>query len=375
MVGHIRRVKQTATPETVRDWLNYRMRSIMDMRPFFSGTLKNKVIAVEDPYTTGSITRTFGSQVVVGTDTAWPAADLVNTVLPEAVSQTGSQLVYPASMANIDDNTILYVDGAGTPEIVPVNQVGPTGFLATFNYPHNAGATVTCSSLVNRQLRQTYRTPIANILAVIDAGAMIVDQPWGIATQTGAAYQILRMFITIDPMIKMVMFCIDPVLGFQLEVNVPQGRLMAADPWRQASNDPVWLVDNEPNACSNQFYELYPPPTTARQYAIIYATQWPDMHAPGDRPPPFINPSVLIHGALSDAFRTKLSAEDIFVDPRAADHYEQRWTKDVSDIIYADNHKSNQAMSFMYTRAFGLGGNSNYWQSHTSFDDGGGGGW
>lgn len=371
MTGVVRRIKQTASPETVRDMLNFRMRALLDQRPFWSGMIQHKIIAIPNAYTTGSIAMNLGSQVVTGTATAWPVSDVVNSIIIDDISNVGAQRVTPASMDGITEDTILYVDSAGTPETVAVQQVFPNSFIATFQYVHNASATITCSSLSGRQLRLTNKNPIFSILSVVSATSMIVDQPWGAESFTGSAYQLVKMFITIDPKIKMVMHCIDTVLiGWELEVNVSQGRLMALDPWRQNTGDPIWLVDNESNFNRNFQYELYPPPTTQRQYTIIYSTQWPDMQQPGDRPVPFLSGSVLVDGALSSLLRVKLEESDPYYDPRAADHYEKKWLEATNTLIYSDQHKSQMALSFAYRQAAGgYGGGANWAQSHLAGDE------
>lgn len=364
MSGFVRRIKPSASPETIRDWLNHRVRSVIDKRPWWCGLIANKVIPIPDVYSTGSIDLTLGSTSISGTSTAWATNDVVNTTIPSAISQIGAQPVTPASMAGITEDSILYIDSAGTPEVVAVQQVGATQFIGVFQYAHNAGATVTCSSLVNRQLRLSYRNPIFTILAVPTATSMIVDQPWGIASTTGNAYQICKIYITIDPKIKMPMHVVDPVMGFQLQVSVPQAQLMAADPWRQATDHPRMLADYRPNVNGNMQYELYPPPTTARQYHVIYCQQWPDMVKPGDRPPPFINPAVIMNGAAADALGTKVNREDEFVDKAQAAVYERKFIEGANDAIYADNSKAQQSLTWQYSQVYGAPGGSAFWQSH-----------
>lgn len=74
----------------------------------------------------------------------------VATTVAGAVSATGVQAVTPAAMTGIVPGTGLYVDSAGTPELVYVISTTATTFTANFTATHTGGFTVTTAALLNR---------------------------------------------------------------------------------------------------------------------------------------------------------------------------------------------------------------------------------
>lgn len=364
MVGHVRRFKPNAPPDLTRDWLNYSQRTIINRRPQWAGLFKHATIYLPNVYDTGQVELITNSNLMLGTNTDWPVTDYISTSIPAGVAQPGGQWVTPASMDNIDDNSCLYVgDGETYPEIVPVRKVNQTQFYAVFKYPKNQNTLVWQSSLVHRQLRMTERNPIYNIIAVTSDSIAVLDKPWSGASGAAMSYQIVKMYITIASDCKSVMSCIDPIRGIQMEVNVPQARVNAADPWRQSVNTPIWLCNNYPNINGNETQEVYPPPTTSRQLNIMYQQEWPDMRAQSDIPLPFVAPNVLVWGALSHALRHKAEVNDPYYDPRMAAEYERQFENGIKDAMYADDYKAQMAYSWQYESLYGFGG-ADWWRAH-----------
>jgi len=112
-------------------------------------------------------------------------------------------------------------------------------------------------------------------------------------------------------------------------------------------------------------YELWPVQTSARQLQILYYRQWPEMVSDTDRPPWFLNPSILVHGALADAFRFRRGKDDAYYSPDLAMQYEARFMQGMQDAINNDESKFQRAYSFKYENVFGAGG-ANFWRSHDS---------
>lgn len=364
MRGHVRRIKPNADPNLIDDWLNERVRYVIDVRPMWAGSIKHVVLAVPNAYQTGTITLTIGSNVITGASTAWPVSDVVNTTVTLA-AKVGQQFVVPASMTGIDEDTVLYVDAAGDPEIVPVLRVTPLSFGAVFTKAHAAGFTVTVSSLAGRQLKQSVTSPIYTILAVTAAGSLIIDGRWGIATLAGSAYEILKMYYTVATDIKEWMSATDSLQNYPIPYHVPLETINREDPNRQGSGEPSCFVDMKPNLCGNMQYELYPPQRSARQIAIMYFQQWREMKLPFDRPPFFINPDLFTNGACAKALRTRLITDpkvpDPYYDPATAQYYDGLFLNGLQMAINADNEKAQLALTSKENRR---GGGANYWQSH-----------
>ncbi len=355
-----------------RDLLNDRVRQIIDKRPYWSGLLKRLTVTLPPAYTTGGVTLTTGSNVALGTGTAWPVDDVVNTILANGVPRPGNQWVTPASFTNITTNSILYIDGSGTPEIVTVQQVRGNQFLANFQAPHNVNCTVTQSSLAGQQLLISTNNPYYTVLGLSDPTTMILDNAWAYTNLVNTGYQIFLAYTPFAPDVKELLSVVDPIQPLNLRLHVPQKWMNATDPIRQNSNSPVWIGDLAPNAQGNQMFEIYPPSTIAYQLYVLYYQQWPDMVAPGDRPPLFINPTVIYHGALADCLRMKIPTpprmDDPWYDPKTADTYEAKFEQGCSDLTNADNSKAQRDYEWDFD-GFGIGG-SNYNQDHAVDLDG-----
>jgi hypothetical protein len=362
MVGHVRRIKPVAPPDLIRDWLNHNMRQVLNKRQYWAGCRMYGVIPIPDQITGGSVTMTEGSTIVAGVGTSWPVNDVVNTTIPNGVMLPGPQLVTPANMDSIDANSVLYVDDAGTPEIVAVKKINEEQFQANFKFTHNANCTVWMSSLVHRQLRLQTSNPIYNIRAVPAANELIIDKRWDIASVIEQSYQILKMYVMIDQRIKYLEWAADPLLKLRLKINVPQKWLSERDPFRLATGSSVLLADNYPNENGNLTHEVYPPPVSARQLKCMYYIEWPDMVDGKDTPPPFIAPDILIAGALADALLLKLSANDE-PNPMAARMYAEKFAQGVADAINADDAKALQSYEEEQYGMFGTMG-ADYERSH-----------
>lgn len=382
MIGGVRLHKPNATPDQVVNWLNWRIRQLIDFRTYWSGLIGRGVVDVPAAITEGALSTTTGSTVVPGFGANWPSMDLVHTTLTSGIGRPGIQAVVPADMTNITDTSVLYV-GGDLPEIVTVREISPGGgaFTAVFAKQHAAGDPITASSLVGRQLKVGYMYPIYTILAVADTtstfngpvfnqeswnggdSALIIDMPWAGPAVEGSAYTLLKMYYTFATDIKDMLSVVDPQQGLELLAHYPLEQLNFIDPQRSATNLPQYVVDHSPDVSGNAVYELWPAPTVAMKLYFEYYRQWPDMKDAGDIPPPFMNPAVIIAGAIADALRTKVAANDPFYDPHAAGVWEGRFMTGADALSQADNGKYQKA--YTWDRAGGgTPGGANFWRQH-----------
>jgi hypothetical protein len=377
MIGRVRAIRPNADNSVIAGFLNDRMRSIIDRRPVWAGLFERGILSIPNQYVTGTISVTAGSNVVTGSGTNWPVSDAVNTTLVDSVKFPGNAVIALASSAGVTLDSLLYV-GGGTinAEVVPVVDVLPGNKIqAIFSSKHDSGETVTMSSLAGRQFRISVLNPVWTVQAVTSTTQMLLDNQYGAASQSGLSYQILLMYTSFAPNLKSIMNVIDPVQGISLEIHVPQQYANEFDPNRTNTNSPMWIIDLGPNPNGSMLYEVYPPQTTAYQLSWVGYQQWPDMRFPGDRPPPFINPSTLVHGAMADVLRLKIpipnlsgargeAMVDPYFNPDAANIYEARFEKGYGDAVDADNHLAQTALSWDFRRAVGFGFGANWEQSH-----------
>lgn len=367
MVGRILLQRKNLDRNLALNFLNDRVRTLLDRRPIWAGLVGRGIVAIPDAYTTGTITLTQNSPVVAGSGTSWPVSDVVNTTIAEAV-QPGYQWVTPMSLAGINRNTVLYIDSGGAnPEICAVQDILGTKINLYYQYAHAATHTATMSSLANLQLRVGTVNPVFTVLAVTNPSTLTIDNPWGTLTQSGSGYQIMLMYTTFSPDLKDLLTVTDPFQSIPLRLHVSQEEVNISDPNRTTVDNPTSIVDLGPSATGAMLFEIYPPQSTARQLNFLYHKQWPDMRVPGDRPPPFINPSTIIYGALADAYRTPIPVGPDMKDPwmnlQVAQTYEQKFEMGYADAITADNSLYQAAFTWDYAQLWGIGG-ANYWQAH-----------
>lgn len=364
VIGRLRSVRPGLPPTVARDLINDRIRNAIDQYPCWSGLYRESTITIPNRYDTGTIELTQGSKVITGTDTVWPVNDLVNTTIPDGVPQTGMQSVTPASMVGITEDSVLYIDAGGTPEVVAVVSLNQNSFVANFNYVHDPNCTATRSSFSGRQLRIAYAKPIYNILAVHSNTELEVDMAWDLTTASGQAYWITQMYYTIAPDIKDIVSVLDPLQGISLPIHVSGDMLNARDPQRSAIGTPICLADYVPNFQGNMQYEVWPIPLTERVLRVFFFVQWKRLTAPGDRLPYFINPSIIYHGALADAMLLKFGNDDSGQNLPAANKYELMYQKELAQAILADNSKMQQMYSFDY-KEISFGG-ADWRRSHSA---------
>lgn len=370
--GRVLRARPNIDPILVRDFLNDRLRQLLDSRTMWADLLTPGILSFPAPTVTqydansnpiDTVALTYGSDVVAGTGTTWPVSDVSNTTLSAGVTEIGYVEATPAAMTGITANSFLYVDSAGTdPEVVPVVEVTPTTFIAKFAYTHSAGATITQSSLANLQLKLNASYPVFTVAAVTATDSLILTLPWGGPSITGQTYAIKLMYTILATDLKSIEAMKDEQSGFPVRLHVPLEEANFRDPRRTLVSGNPWyaLLDLGANAQGNMVYEVWPAPSEARQFSYYYNRQWPDMVKDDDRPPPFINPSVLFYGALADAKRHRVEKNDPFYDPQMAQEYEMKFLMGVEDAKNADEAKCLKAMKNPWWEGMLPGGYDSY---------------
>lgn len=364
LVGRCRAIRPQAPATVLQDYCNDRIRSVLDQKPQWSGLFEEAILYVPTPYNTGTVDMTQNSTHVSGTLTSWPVNDVVDTTIPAGVIRTGYQVCTPASMDGITTDSYLYVDAAGTPEIVNVIEVRPTSFIAIFNQFHNAGCTVTASSFAGRQLRLGINFPVFTVEAVVSATELITDLEWKATSESGVDYVIAGLYYTIAPDIKSLLAVLDQTQGIPpLRVDVPIMEINRIDPQRSATGYPQFLANRGTNANGNIQWELWPRCPTERQLRVFYFKQPAKLVSEGDRIPAFINPTTLFYGMMADAYATKFGPDDPAYNQNLAVMYEKKWQEGLDYMVLADEEKIQSRYSNM-GQYLGYGG-STFWQSHS----------
>ena len=357
--------------------INNRIRALLDFRASWSALITKTVINIPQATTTGGVTCTSGLTAITGTGTLWPYADVVNTTMVDGNRTTGYVEMTPADMVNINVDTLLYVNDGVYSEVAPVVEISNSTFTALFQFSHNPGTTLTTSSVAGLQLQLGPLLPVYTLLGVSSRtgsdNAGILDMAFGGATLTNSGYQLVKAYINF-PDLRSFVEVYDPQQGIPLATNVSQAELDSIDPQRSSQGWPQCLADLAPSVSGTFQYELWPHQLTPYALPVLYNRQWKYMKNPTDRPPYFINPSIIIDGAIADALRRKDIRDnndvDPYFNPQLAREFDAKFALGAVQAAQADENKCQQALtSSRYQRGGGINAGASYWQSHVN--DGG----
>ena len=353
------------------DFLNERLRQILDRKPDWSSLLKRNLLSIPQAYSIGTIAVTTGSTLVAGTGTNWPVDDAVNTHIQEPLRAARTVWVTPDSTVGITPSSLLYVDSAGPyPETVAVLDMMAGRILCAFQFPHEANFTATASSLVNLQLRVNSINPIFTVQAVTSPTSLYLDNPWGQVGAAGMAYQILLAYTPFAGDVKELVVVVDNFQQIALRLQVSQEELNLYDPNRTATDSPNCIANLGPNLNGQQMYEIYPPPSIPYQLSYLYHARWKGMRLPDDTPPAGINPNALIYGALADAFATPCprppDMKDAFFSLETANMYQSRFEQAVFELMTSEESTYQKAFTWNFAQTWGgMGMGANWEQSHS----------
>ncbi len=367
VIGRIKSLKMAAPSTVILDWINDRIRYIIDRKPFWSGQIRETILYIPTPYTTGTLAFTQNSSNVTGTGVTWPIDDAVNTTVANGVVRLGLNTITPASMDGITPETYLYVDSAGDPEVVGVTSIGPNSFTAYFTKFHNQGCTLTSSSYAGLQIKLANTLPVFSIAAVTSATTLIMDQPWKNTASSGNSYSIRRMYTTIAPDIKGLIAVTDPAQGIPpLRTNVTIMELNRWDPQRSSIGYPQCLAFRSPSTITGNIqYEIWPATQTDRQLRVIYSGQPAKLVSEQDRIPFFISPTVLFNGVMATALSVRIGQEDINYDPAMARDYERKFQEELDNMILVDEEHSATMWGTQFSNSsIGAFGGATFWASH-----------
>ena len=374
MSGEVLSVKPNSKKTAIYKDINARIRRLTDSWQW-SALIASTVVNIPNAYATGSISLTSGSTAITGAATAWPVSDVVNTTMTAGNRTTGYVEITPAEMTGITVDRPVYISDGGYSEVVPVVETSSTSFVGIFQFQHNDATAITCSSLAGLQLKLGAFYPIYTVLATTSATGAILDMAFGGASIVNSAYSIIKAYVTIDPLFRDFIQSWDPRQGIPIKTHISQAYLAATDPQRMSTGYPWAFVDRQPSVSGTAQFELWPYQTTAYQIPVIYVKQWPELKKPTDRPPPFINPSIIIDGACADALRRmdlrNDTNKDPYFNPQLAREFEQKYAEGAKLAMNADEGHSLQTLSLNWGQSYGLGPNASYQQSHIGPWDGG----
>lgn len=363
LVGRVGLYRPDLSKQHIIRLLNDRLRQVIDSRIIWSDLLVHATMEIPASYSTGTVSVTNGSATVTGAATSWPTNDKVNTTLSGALTETGYQEVTPTAMTNITADSYLTIDTGASQETVAVVEVSSTTFTAKFTKTHLTAVAIISSSLAGRQFRLANSYPMFTITAVPTATSLTLHAPWKGLAVSASTYTIVRQYFTIGADYKEILAAVDQQYGMPLRIHVPVNEINWRDPQRSSYGPPQCIVDLGPSESGNMQFEIWPCQTAARQIDLWYHRQWPEMQNDLDRPPWFMDGSLLADGAVADALRVRTGKDDAFFNPQLAEVFEGKFLNKIELAKNADESKLQESFSFNYKYSFGAGG-ANFWQSH-----------
>jgi hypothetical protein len=192
-------------------------------------------------------------------------------------------------------------------------KLGRSAFASTDAYSTgtitltNASATVTGSSTVwvaahvGQQLKVSGY--VFTISAVGSNTSCTIDQTWLGATTASLTYEILQAYITPSPTDFHAFYSvIDPGNSWIIRLGYNVKDLDRWDTRRSSSGTPRILANGVYNSSNASVYELWPHPSTIRQYMYTYEKSMDDLTSTST-PPNVIGSDLLVTGALADLAR------------------------------------------------------------------------
>lgn len=315
MRGAVRDRKASLNSDAADRMINRKIRDVC-LRRTWSDLTKFVTVPLANQTSSGSVSTTFGSNVITGSGTTWPVNDAINTTSALASTQVGMQKITPVSMAGIIPGAWLTID-LGNPsltEAVAVVYVIPGAFYAVLVNNHAVNFQITKSSLAGLQFRTTY--PFYTVAAVLSATELLIDSTWADITQAGASYQIMTIYIQPDPYCWRVKQGWDAVQGIPLDVDSYSFQeVIAGDPQLTASDNPTILCPVPPGGGGVAQWMVYPPQAGQYYINLVISRVWPRLIADQDQAPSFINPDVFVIGAIAEALRTRTVTQNMPKDP------------------------------------------------------------
>ena len=184
--------------------------------------------------------------------------------------------------------------------------VADASAAAAFNAVATANPPLASPTLgVGRQIRDgstngisTPTGPNYNIVAWDGASKLTIDRPYGEATVSRAAYQVLKCyyappapppFQNLSPDLRFVryMSITNKNNGYTIfgpNLYWSQAQLNAIDPQRGGQGDAYIVANYGRNSLGQPVVELYPNPVQFTTYSASYWTRWPDLSGNQDLP-------------------------------------------------------------------------------------------
>jgi hypothetical protein len=367
-------------PESlVTNLINRRIRNVIDTRTW-SDLIRMGMIVIPQQYNTGTVSLTSGSNQVIGSGTAWPVNNAVNTVLAAPiVDSPGFVEIQPASLAGITQGSYLLLDQEtpASTEVVSVQGIKSNKFIAYCQYPHSNSRSIQKSNLAGQQINTG--AYVYTVQAVTSPTQLQIDMQYGGVAQTAIAYFICVIYC--KPMAagstipsstaRRMIYAFDAIAGETVGTDKTSDWLAFQDPQMQQTGNPEELISMAPDPGGAMQWTLWPLQTGPYGIGVVYQDGWPTLRQPNDILPPFINPEVFIAGAVADCMRATVIAndrqKDPFHDPQGAMYWEKNYDTLLEAATQSDEGRRLHSLQDYRLQMGQFAPTWNWYVSHASY--------
>lgn len=157
--------------------------------------------------------------------------------------------------------------------------------------------------LGERQFRLSAGSRIYNISSY-DGAVITLNEEYQEASGSNQSYEIFRCFFK-PPTSDFIRFISirDLTTNYHIRLNYTQEEINYLDPQRSTTGDPLYCAAYRSDSSSGPLFELWPTPSSARSYQVLYQKRGQDLASPSDALPSVIPDSLVLDRALYYAFR------------------------------------------------------------------------
>lgn len=221
-------------------------------------------------------------------------------------------------------------------------------------------------SLVGQQFRVNFTEAYETIVSVDQVHQTLqLAMPYAGNNSQTSGYQILAAYFALDNNIKRMLWAVNQLMGWPMDVNVPVESINGIDPWRTSLGFSTTIATRAITAAGGFQVEIWPGAFQRQVFPFEAYTQPPDMQADTDAPVSFIRSDVIVTGAICDALLWQ-PKKNTFYDPQTAvtiaAEKGRQFQADISEMENEDNNVDQRDVTWDYAQ--GGGGGAMWAQNH-----------
>lgn len=209
------------------------------------------------------------------------------------------------------------------PTVITTGTVTVTQFSTTVTPTASAITALNAAGshplLGERQFRLAPGSRIYNISGY-DGATITLTEEYQESTASAQSYEVFRSYFK-PPTSDFIRFISirDLTTNYHIRLNYTQEELNRLDPQRSTSGDPLYCATYRSDSSNGPLFELWPTPSSARSYQVLYQKRGTDLSATTDELPAVIPDSLVLDRALYYAFRWAEQSKGTHKELQASD--------------------------------------------------------